>query len=220
MMKKLWISGLLCLGLMACTNDSQSFINSSVHLMPALGDAPLSNQYRVKVNGENAIVEKMGKIDIPIHYAQLTYDESAPITFEITVDNPIQSYSISPLRKDIQAVVKENTLSFVVEDASYLIVKINNMEDLFLLINPSVDYKAKVNGKEIISIMSYGVDTTGVITETAKIQQAINEVSDKKAVLYFPKGNYRTGELYMRSNMTVWLDEQALISGRDRKSVV
>lgn len=213
MMKKLWISGLLCLGLMACTNDNQSFINSSVHLMSALGDAPLSNQYRVKVNGENAIVEKMGKIDIPIHYTQLTYDESAPITFEITVDNPIQSYSISPLRKNIQAVVKENTLSFVVEDASYLIVKINNMEDLFLLINPTVDYKAKVNGKEIISIMSYGVDTTGVITETAKIQQAINEVSDKKAVLYFPKGNYRTGELYMRSNMTVWLDEQALISG-------
>lgn len=213
MIKRLLFSGLLCLGLMACTNSSQPFTDSSVHLMPALGDAPLSNQYGVKVNGVSAAVEKMGKIDIPIHYTQLTYDESTPMNIEITVDNPIKSYSISPLRKGIQAVVKGNTLSFAVDAASYLIVKINNMEDLFLLINPLVDYKAKVGGKEIIDIMSYGVDTTGVTVETAKIQQAINDVSAKKAVLYFPKGNYRTGELYMRSDMTLWLDEQALISG-------
>ena len=213
MLKKLLISSLFYLGLVACTNGNQPHTDSSVHLMQALGDAPLSNQYSVKVNGMNAAVEKMGKIDIPIHYTQLTYDESTPMTVEITVDNPINSYSISPLRKGIQANVKGNTLSFKVNEASYLIVKINNMEDLFLLINPLVDYRAMINGKEVINIMSYGVDTTGSVVETAKIQQAINEVSGKKAVLYFPKGNYRTGELYMQSDMTVWLDEQALISG-------
>ena len=211
--KELLMSCLLCLSLIACTNSNIYKTNSSVHLTPALGDAPLSNQFNVKVNGINAAVEKMSKIDIPIHYTQLAYDESAPMTVEITVDNPIKFYSISPLRKGIQGEVKENTLSFTVTDAYYLIVKINNMEDLFLLINPLVDYEAMVKGKKVVSIMSYGVDSMGVTVETVKIQRAIDEVSAQKGVLYFPKGKYRTGELYMRSDMSVWLAEQAIICG-------
>ena len=186
---------------------------AQVKLFPELGDASLSNQFEIRINDQEAIVERMKKLDIPINYAQLTYDTSVPLEIEIKIDNPINTYTISPQRKKLNGVVDNNKLTFVVHDADYLLVKINDLEDLFLLINPLVDYKAQIKNKEIIDITSYGVDKTGQQIETQKLQQAINDASSKHAVLYFPKGIYRTGQLNMRSNMTVYLSDGALIYG-------
>lgn len=194
----------LCFG---CSAEAQ------IKLFPKLGDALLSNQFEIKINNQEAFVERMEKLDIPINYTQLTYDTSVPLEIEITIDNPIKTYSISPQRKKLTGIIENNKLTFVVHDADYLLVKINDLEDLFLLINPLVDYKAQIKNKEIIDITSYGIDKTGQQIETQKLQQAINDASLKQAVLYFPKGIYRTGQLNMRSNMTVYLSDDALIYG-------
>ena len=213
MVKNVWICLLISLLCAACTGDKKNGEGASVRLIPALGDVPLSNQFRVKVNGTEASVEKMGKIDIPIHYTQMVYDESAPAQIEITVDQPIKTYTISPQRKGIRAKVNGNRLSFAIDSASYLLVKINHLEDLYLLVNPGIDYQSQIRGKEIVNILSFGVDTAGVSKETEKIQAAIDEAARKQAVLFFPKGKYLTGELYMRSHLTVFLADDALIMG-------
>jgi len=213
MRKNTWIYLLIALFCVACSIDRTKEENHSFRLMPALGDVPLSKQFRVSVNGLEAAVEKMGKIDIPIHYVQMVYDGIAPLQVNITVDDPIRSYVVSPIRKNIKANVSGNQLSFTVDSAAYLLVKINNLEDLYLLINPKVDYQAQVSDKEIVNVLSFGVDSTGISKETKKIQAAIDEVSHKQGVLYFPKGKYHTGELYMRSNMTILLADDALIMG-------
>ena len=66
---------------------------ASIRLQP-------STTSRAKPDVEKLIayVEKIGKIDIPIHYTQMVYDETKPIQIEVIVDNPIQSYVISPLK--------------------------------------------------------------------------------------------------------------------------
>ena len=65
---------------------------------------------------------------------------------------------ISPLRKGIKAKAEGNRLLFTVDKAAYLLVKINNLEDLYLLINPVTDYQAQVRDKEIINVLKFGVD--------------------------------------------------------------
>ena len=213
MEKNLWICLLISLFCIACSTEKEGEKYSTCRLISALGDAPVSNQFCVKVNGTEASVEKIGKLDIPIHYTQMVYDEVQPMQIDVIVDNPIQNYVISPLRKGIKAKVEGNRLSFTIDKAAYLLVRINNLEDLYLLINPVTDYQAQVGDKEIINILKFGVDTTGISKDTEKIQVAIDEVSHKQAILYFPKGKYHTGELYMRSNMTILLADEALIMG-------
>lgn len=184
-----------------------------VLLFPRLGDFPLSSMFTVKVNGEVASVETKGYYDVPIHYAQLNSRSGETIQIEITVTGPINKYFISPLRKNIQGSTKGNTLQFTVNEPGYLLVRINDLDDLFILINPMVDYRAQVEGKKFINATDYVSDITGQTVQTSALQQAIDEAARQQAVLYFPDGIYRTGTLQMRSNMTVFLSEGALIIG-------
>lgn len=96
-------------------------------------------------------------------------------------------------------------------EPGYLLVRINDLEDLFILINPMVDYRAQIEGKKLINATDYVSDITGQTVQTSALQQAIDEAARQQAVLYFPDGIYRTGTLQMRSNMTVFLSEGHLL---------
>ena len=182
-------------------------------LLPALGDEPLSKEFCVSVNGVKAAVEKMAKLDIPIHYTQVVCNGKASMKIVVTVQEDIQSYRISPLRKGIQGEVVGNELTFTVDGPGFFVVKINNMEDLYLLINPFIDYQAELKNQTFVNIKDYDIDSTGNTLCTEKIQQAIDETAKKGGVLYFPKGIYRTGQLNMRSNLSLFLADDALLMG-------
>ena len=183
-----------------------------VHTIKAIGDLPLSDQFQVRVNGQAATVEKLEKFDVPIHYA---YGGDKPVTIEIEINNPIEYYSISPKRKQLEGQVKDHVLSFSLHEPTYLLVKINRLEELFILVDKMQDYKSDTSKGSLTDIMDYQVDNTGKSIETAKIQKAIDDVSRTNGVLYFPAGIYKTGELNMRSNISVVLSEGALLSGSE-----
>lgn len=189
MRKNTWIYLLVALFCVSCSVDRSKDESLSFRLMPALGDAPLSKQFRVSVNGKDAVVEKMEKIDIPIHYVQIVYDGTSPLQVSVRVDNPIQNYTVSPMRKNIKANVSGNQLSFAVDSAAYLLVKINDLEDLYLLINPKVDYQAQVSDKEIVNILSFGIDSTGTNKETEKSRQPLMKSHVERQCCISPKGN-------------------------------
>ncbi|WP_288359614.1 glycosyl hydrolase family 28 protein [uncultured Bacteroides sp.] len=220
-----WASFAFCLFLLcACseqeiavsdegTTDEDPAVEDGLLLFPRLGDFPLSSTFTLKVNGQVASVETKGYYDVPIHYAQLSSRSGETLQIEVTVAESINKYSISPLRKNIQGSTKGNTLQFTVSEPGYLLVRINDLEDLFILINPMVDYRAQIEGKKIIDVADYVSDITGQTVQTSALQQAIDEAARQQAVLYFPNGIYRTGTLHMRSNMTVFLSDGALIIG-------
>lgn len=54
------------------------------------------------------------------------------MTIEIEIDNPIEYYSISPKRKQFEGQVKDHVLSFSLHEPTYLLVKINRLEELFI----------------------------------------------------------------------------------------
>lgn len=187
-------------------------------LFPRLGDFPLSEAFTVKVNGQSAFVETKGYYDVPIHYVQLSSRTGEALNIEVSTNEPINKYTISPLRKNLQGNINGNTLTFTVNEPGYLLVRINNQEDLFILINPQTDYRTQIKGKKVINVTDYVLDTTGQSVQTSLLQQAIDEAAQQQAVLYFPDGIYRTGTLNMRSNLTVFLSEGALILGSTTES--
>lgn len=195
------------------TGEGSETTAGELMLFPRLGDFPLSNTFTVKVNGQDAFVETKGYYDIPIHYVQLNSPVGKALQVEVSVSETINKYSVSPLRKHIEGNTEGNKLTFIVSEPGYFLVRINNLDDLFILINPVVDYRARIKDKKIIDVTDYVSDITGQAVQTSLLQQAIDEAARQQAVLYFPDGIYRTGTLQMRSNLTVFLSEGTLIIG-------
>ena len=90
-----------------------------------------------------------------------------------------------------------------------------------LFAEPPEKNPPKLGDANVVNIMDYKVDNTGKTVETAKINQAISDVSAKPGggVLFFPAGGvYMTGTLLMKSNVKLYVDAGALIQG-DRQDV-
>lgn len=79
-----------------------------------------SSVYSLKVNNEAVPVVKY----LPDYdYAQFSFEGT--ISLEVTADQPITSYSISPLAKNITGTVNGNKLTFTLSASTYVIVDIN-----------------------------------------------------------------------------------------------
>jgi polygalacturonase len=172
-----------------------------------------NQQFKVLINGENVQVQFISKYDVPIYYTHFVLKLSTTTKIEVISNQIIENYSISPLRRDIKGVKNGRKLTFEIDKEGYILVKINKLEDLYILIDRSVDYFVACKNSRLFNISSFNVDTSGTVIETKKIQQAIDETAKEKGVLYFPRGKYRTGELNFHSNMTVVLNDNALIIG-------
>ncbi len=92
---------------------------------------------------------------------------------------------------------------------------------------PNTEYTVAVNGESItfktctetafIDVSLYGVVGDGFYDDTASIQMALN-TAPEGATVYFGKGTYRTSSIFIKSNLTVYLDKDAVILGvNDRK---
>ena len=86
---------------------------------------------------------------------------------------------------------------------------------LMLFAEPPEKNPPKLGDPNVVNIMDYKVDNTGKTVETAKINRAISDVSAKPGggVLFFPTGVYMAGTLFMKSNVKLYVDADALIKG-------
>ena len=83
--------------------------------------------------------------------------------------------------------------------------------------HPATDIPAiAVNGR--ITVLDFGARGDGKTDNTDVLQKAIDACAAKSATLVFPKGSYYTRPLFLRSNLTLQLDEGAVILGSPHKS--
>ncbi len=188
-------------------------VSQKMQLYPAMQDAIKSDYYQVFINKKEAFAEKMSKFDVPLHYTHLACASKTTLSIEVKTKENISSYTISPKSKNIVATINNNVLHFEITGPQYLIVKINEKEDLFVLIDECEKKPVTLTQAGVKSIMVYGIDNSGSEIMTKTIQQAIDEASTTKTILYFPPGIYVTGELYMRSNVTLYLEAGAQLKG-------
>jgi hypothetical protein len=141
-------------------------------------------------------------------------------------ERDIRTCFIRPLAYNIQPQIKGNTVSFDLDRPRYLVIFINE-EPLFsstglLLFADAPEANApKLGDPNVVNIMDYKIDNTGKTVETAKINQAISDVSAKPGggVLFFPKnGVYLTGLVAMKSNVKFYIEAGAVVKGSTKNA--
>lgn len=92
-------------------------------------------------------------------------------------------------------------------------------------LNPATDYDICVcDGEEVhktvrtseasvlLDVKSFGAKGDGTTLETVFLQATIN-ACPKDGIVYFGKGTYLSGPLFLKSDIKIWLDEGAVILG-------
>lgn len=205
------LSAVACLGLSLFSPVKA--IAATVYTYPAYPGATSSPLYTVKANGETIFTEKLTQFagEMQVHYAHFSLEGTA--TIQVTVNESFNSYTLSPKSRKIATTKSGNTLTFT-SGPNYLVLKVDSKELLFILIDPPEENPPKIGDANVKNIMDYNVDNKGNTIATKTIQTAINDASGAaKNILYFPPGKYLTGELFLKSNMTMYLAGGAVLYG-------
>ncbi len=193
------------------TSSMQSTISqrkSRVEFYPHPAVAKASSTYTVKVNGKPVFVEKYNSLS----YVQFAFAGQADI--EIQIKDKVKKYTLSPKSYNLKSQHQGNKISFSLTVPRKLILhKVNDLNEKLFIIADSLSEKVPQlgNGK-VTNILHYQVDNTGKKNVTSEIQTAIDEVASRRGVLYFPPGIYKTQQLNLKSNLTIYLAPGAVIA--------
>jgi hypothetical protein len=182
---------------------------------PALPGATTSPLYSVTVGGKPLFVEKLTKYspEMQVHYAHGSLAGTGTASIAVTVSESWSSCTISPKSRKLSGTKSGNTITFS-SGPNYLILKFDSKELLFILLDAAETSPPKVGDANVKSIADYTVDNTGATLVTSKIQSAIDAASGAtQNILYFPPGKYKIGELWLKSNMTMYLACGAVLYG-------
>jgi hypothetical protein len=188
---------------------------AAVITYPTLPGAVQSPLYTVTANGASQFVEKLTKFspEMQVHYAYFSVASGCSATVSVTVKESFSSYTLSPKSKTISATKSGNTVTFS-SGPNYLILQVDSKELLFILIDAEESNPPHVGDANVKNLADYDVDDTGATLVTSKIQSAIDAASGAtQNILYVPPGKYKVGELWLKSNMTLYLAGGAILSG-------
>jgi len=195
---------------------------------PYPGASP-SLAYQVTVDGQPVFAYRYPTFNQFnwMDYASFSMTGKVHVTVTSLIsERDVKTCYIRPLAYNIHPQIKGNTVSFDLDRPRYLVVFINE-EPLFsstglLLFADAPEANApKLGDPNVVNIMDYKIDNTGKTVETAKINQAIADVSAKPGggVLFFPKGGvYLTGLVAMKSNVKFYVEAGAAIKGSTKNA--
>lgn len=169
-----------------------------------------SAQFSVAVNSTEIPVTAYTDI-----YEYASYSFCGQTTVTITASETIKSFRISPLSLGINATVIDNKLTFTLDQSHYLIVKINSLKDLVIAADDLEKDIPSSSGNGVFNVLQspYNADNTGTQVTTA-IQKAIdNANSQGGGIVYLPAGVYLTGNIMLKSNVSIYLAGGAVIRG-------
>jgi hypothetical protein len=187
---------------------------------PDLPGATASPLYSVTVAGQPLFVEKLTKFspEMQVHYAYGSLSGTGTATVAVTVSESFNSFTVSPKSRKLSATKSGNTITFDT-GPNYLILQFDSKELLFILLDAEETNPPKVGDANVKSLADYTVDNTGASLVTSKIQSAINAASGAtQSILYVPPGKYKVGELWLKSNMTLYLACGAVFYGSSSTS--
>ncbi|SDE43261.1 Polygalacturonase [Paenibacillus sp. UNCCL117] len=148
-------------------------------------------------------------------YAQFSF--AGKVTIEVTANEPITSYSISPLAKNIEGTVNGSKLTFSLASSTYVIVTINDArKKIVIAADPLETDIPPSTGAGIYNVTQspYNADKTGNSMASAGIQRAIDAAHQAGGgIVFVPPGVYKSGNLTLKSNVTFYVAGGAVIVG-------
>lgn len=172
------------------------------------GDSPNDDYISVTVNGTP--VDTM-MTAMNVGYAHFAF--TGTVKVEIKAKVPIKTFDLSPHRLGIKATASGDALSFELTEPRKMHLRINGLSRFFLFADAPEVNPPKPGDAGVVSLAEFGVNSSMELTQTALLQEAIDAVAVKKGTLYVPPGIYRSGRLFLRSNLNLYLAPGAIIKG-------
>jgi hypothetical protein len=195
---------------------------------PPFPGAVPSESYKVTVDGQPVFVNRYLTYDQFnwMDYASFSMTGRVRVTVTLLVsERSVHTCQVRPLAYGIQPKIDGNTVTFELDRPRYLVLFLNEQPSfystgLMLFAEPPEKNPPHLGDPNVVSIMDYKVDGTGKTVETAKINQAIADVSARPGggVLFFPAGAYLTGTLFVKSNVKLYVDAGAVIRGSGKSA--
>ncbi len=186
-------------------------LHSAVVPPPVPACYTVSDQLKLTANGVGVPVLRCTAV---YDYGRFTAD--GPVTIILTAAEPITSYRISPLAHGINGTISGSTLSFTLAKPEYLIVKINRLREVVIAADtPETDTPAS-SGTGIYNVTAapYQANHTGKDYATVAIQHAIDDAHRAGGgIVFVPMGVYKCGNLILKSNVSLYLQEGAVLRG-------
>lgn len=198
---------LICL----CVSSKTVVANDRVQLLPVEKTAIKSTVFAVTVEGKEVFTQQYKDI----HYTN--FDHDLAVHIRIRSSEPVTDWQVSPKADVLNEKQAGSTIELDLTKPGYHVITINKKHRLFILSDRILKDAPAPQRKGIVSIMEYGVDSTGQSFSTRAIQKALDESAAAKKILFFPPGLYKTGSLKLSSNANVFLAGGAMIKGSENR---
>lgn len=172
------------------------------------GDQP--NLYFPSIRVNDTPIDTVST-DMNVGYAHFAF--SGTVAVEVIARETINTFDLSPHRYGIHATANGNVLSFHLSQPRKMHLKINGLPRFFIFADAPEEDPPQPGQPGVYSLRNYGVSSSLDSVQTWNIQRAVDDVAAKRGILYVPPGIYRSGELRMKSGLTLYLAPGAVIKG-------
>ena len=196
---------------------------------PAFPNEKESQSYKVTVNGKPVFVHHFLTYDQFNWMDYASFSMTGKVHVEITnlvSERNVMTCAVRPLAYGIKPQISGNKISFDLDQPRYLVVFLNDepmfySTGLMLFAEPPEKNPPKLGDPNVVNIMDYKVNATGATVETEKINKAIADVAARPGggVLFFPRGIYKSGTVYLKSNVKLYIDADAKLLGSTRRRI-
>jgi hypothetical protein len=183
--------------------------DSLVELYRTPASARRSTSFRVLVEGgAEPFVEHWGEVS----YARFALKGEARV--EIVAAGSVGEVRVMPRTAVRNLVTEGDRIHLTLPRPVNLAVLVPGMERLFLLADPP-ETAPEPGAPGVVSATDYHADPTGLSLSTGPLQAAIDEVAARPGggVVIVPEGTFLTGTLAIRSHVTLYLAQGAVLWG-------
>lgn len=162
----------------------------------------------LSVNGEKVPIIEYNRL---YNHANFSFDGEVEI--KITVPDEIREFTISPLALELEGNTDENTLTFTLTESKYLLVKIDGYKELAIAAD---ELETDVPDSEGEGIYNIATEYNGLGSSPEKPNDALQRAIDDAhraggGIVYVPNGVYYTGNVVLKSNVSLYLEPSAVI---------
>ena len=188
---------------------------AAVQVYPVPSIYAASTDYRLTANGQNVPVTHYPGYDI----AQFAIGSgSAELALTKVNNTAIGSYAISPVKLNLTGTISGPTLKFTVPNDEYLIVRLDGRPKLVIAIDPAETNRPASSGTGMFNVESAPYNARpGSDYSTTAFQAALDDAAawgsanGRQGTVYVPAGVYTLGNLYLRSNLALYLEPGAVL---------
>lgn len=133
-----------------------------------------------------------------LHYAH--FAAAGDVTLAIDAGEPIQTFRIHPLRRQLAGSIAGQTLTFqtCTLGPRHFIVRINELPPLMLVVETPEEKRPAPSDADVVDASSFLTDATGRVDQTENFHRAFAAVNDTRRTLLVPPGTYLITQLHVK----------------------